>query len=450
MTMVEEGTAQSGAVHREGGPPVVPRRILLTSDFFHPTIGGAERQVQLLASALAARGHHVTVATVRQRDQAETAVVDGVSLRRLSALSTAIPGASADANRKFLPPVPDPRLVAGLRALIDELGGVDVVHANGWIAYSSAAALEGNAAPLVLSVRDYGYSCAVRSLLHEGREICDGPAPAKCAHCAGRQYGAARGLVTVAGVGTGRLLLRRHVTAIHAVSRFVETIVRRDLLDGDQTWEPVVERIADVVPPPSSGAPLDAAAESLLARLPSRPFILFVGQLSPHKGVGVLLRAYASLREHDPDTTPPLVLIGTPVPGAPLDLPENTTLLESVPHAVVMAAWERSLFGVAPSVWPDPLPGVVREPMTRGKPVIATRVGGNTDMVSDGVNGLLVDPGDASGLAAAMRRLLDEPLLRERMGFDAKASVSDLTAPAIAARFENLYAAALRSNAASR
>src|SRR4051812_24344236 len=181
---------------------------------------------------------------------------------------------------------------------------------------------------------------------------------------AARHSGAAVGLVTVAGVGTGRFLLRRHVTAIHAVSRFVETIVRRDLLDGDQGWEPLVERIDDVVPPPS-GEPLDDAGQALVARLPSEPFILFVGQLSPHKGIGVLLRAYESLREAHPGTTPPLVLIGTPVAGAPLDVSDGVTLLESVPHAVVMAAWERSLFGVAPSVWPDPLPGVVREPMTR-------------------------------------------------------------------------------------
>ena len=220
--------------------------------------------------------------------------------------------------------------------------------------------------------------------------------PAKCAHCAGRQYGAAVGLVTVAGVATGRLLLRRHVAAIHAVSRFVETIVRRDLLDGDHGWDPVVERIDDVVPPPT-GAPLDSDQLALLDRLPTEPFILFVGQLSPHKGVAVLLRAYASLRDEHPDSVPPLVLIGTPVAGARLDIPEGVTLLESVPHAVVMAAWERSLFGVAPSVWPDPLPGVVREPMTRGRPVIATRVGGNTDMVNDGVNGLLVAPGRCPG-----------------------------------------------------
>ena len=85
--------------------------------------------------------------------------------------------------------------------------------------------------------------------------------------------------------------------------------------------------------------------------------------------------------------------------------------------------------------------------MTRRRPVIATRVGGNTDMVSDGENGLLVDPGDDRALANAMWRLLDDPDLRERMGTDAMASVTDLSAAAIAARFENLYASALRSTA---
>jgi glycosyltransferase involved in cell wall biosynthesis len=232
------------------------------------------------------------------------------------------------------------------------------------------------------------------------------------------------------------------VAAIHAVSRFVQQIVERDLLGVDRGWHPIVERVDDVVPL-GVAEPVAAADAALLDRLPAEPFILFVGQLSRHKGLDVLFRAYRSLAADDDAPAPPLVVIGTPVAGAELAPPPGVTLLESVPHAVVMAAWERSLFGVAPSVWPDPLPGVVREPMTRGRPVVATEVGGNPDMVSDGVNGLLVPPGDADALAGAMRRLVDDPALRERLGMDALASVSDLTAPAIAARFENLYRSAL-------
>ena len=91
------------------------------------------------------------------------------------------------------------------------------------------------------------------------------------------------------------------------------------------------------------------------------------------------------------------MLIGTRWPETPATFPAGVTVLSDVPHGVVMAAWERSLFGVAPSVWPDPLPGVVREAMTRGRAVVATAVGGNPDMIDDGVSGLLVPPGDAAG-----------------------------------------------------
>ena len=49
--------------------------------------------------------------------------------------------------------------------------------------------------------------------------------------------------------------------------------------------------------------------------------------------------------------------------------------------------------------------------MTRGRPVVATEVGGNPDMVTDGVNGLLVPAGDARALAEKLRdRLVHNPL----------------------------------------
>jgi glycosyltransferase involved in cell wall biosynthesis len=412
-------------------------RVLIANDFFHPTIGGAEHQVRLLAAALKRRGHQVTVATVRQPGQEETAVVDGVSVRRLPALSTSLGIASADTKRRFLPPMPDPRLVLGLRGLLDEIGGADVVHAGGWIAYSCAAALEGRSEPMLLSVRDYGYSCAVRSLLHQGKEICSGPALGKCLDCAGRHYGAPKALAAVAGVFSGRPLLARHVTGIHSVSRFVQSIVERDLLHDDPGWQPVLERIPDIVPD-AAASDLRPGDETYLRLLPPEPFILFVGVLQRHKGVQVLLDAYERLQRM-PGRTPALVLIGSRHADTPQDFPPGVTVLHDVPHPAVMAAWQRSVFGVAPSIWPDPLPGVVREPMSRGRPVVATEVGGNTDMVRDGHNGLLVPPGDAEALALAMRRLLDDDVLRTTMGETARASVAGLTADGVASRFEDLY-----------
>ncbi len=416
-----------------------PLRVLLTTDFFHPHIGGAERQVRLLAGALAGRGYDVRIATVWQPGLAEREVIDGIAVDRMRAVATSTPWFSGDSDRRFVPPAPDPALVIGLRRTIVHWRP-DIVHASGWIAYASAMASVGRSASLVISVRDYGYACATRTLLQDDVRPCSGPAPAKCMRCAAHHYGALKGAAAVAGVAAGRPLLSRTVRGVHSVSRFVEAALKRDLARGP-AWDDVrFERIPDVVESPD-GAPLTVAATGLVARLPRQPFILFVGALQPHKGVTVLVEAYARLA-----SPPPLVLIGTRWPDTPA-LPASVTVLSNVPHPVVMAAWGRSLFGVVPSVWEDPLPGVVREAMVSGRAVVASDVGGIPDMVTDGSNGLLVPPGDPGALAAAMRRLIDDPALAERLGEAGRGSVADLGADAIGARFEAFYRGILGNDA---
>ena len=56
------------------------------------------------------------------------------------------------------------------------------------------------------------------------------------------------------------------------------------------------------------------------------------------------------------------------------------------------------------------------EAMALGKPIVTTRSGGNTDLIDDGVHGLLVPPRDPRALGAALQRLIDDPVLRERLG----------------------------------
>jgi glycosyltransferase involved in cell wall biosynthesis len=61
------------------------------------------------------------------------------------------------------------------------------------------------------------------------------------------------------------------------------------------------------------------------------------------------------------------------------------------------------------------LPKTVLEGMAAGKPVIGTNVGGVPAVVDDGETGLLVEPQDAGGMAAAMLRLLEDPALCQRL-----------------------------------
>ena len=66
--------------------------------------------------------------------------------------------------------------------------------------------------------------------------------------------------------------------------------------------------------------------------------------------------------------------------------------------------------------WTEGLPLVVLEAMARGRPVVATAVGGTPELVVDGETGLLVPPRDPERSPAALRRLLDDAELRRRLG----------------------------------
>jgi glycosyltransferase involved in cell wall biosynthesis len=91
----------------------------------------------------------------------------------------------------------------------------------------------------------------------------------------------------------------------------------------------------------------------------------------------------------------------------------------------------------------DGLPNAMLEGLASGRAVVASRVAGIPDVVEDGVNGLLVPPGDAPALAAALRRLAAEPETRARLGREARRRAEDRMSWRAAARaFEESYAQA--------
>lgn len=67
------------------------------------------------------------------------------------------------------------------------------------------------------------------------------------------------------------------------------------------------------------------------------------------------------------------------------------------------------------------------EGMAFGKPVVASRVGGIPELVRDGVDGILVDAGDVKELSTAIIKLLDDPVLRKRMGGAGKERVKEFS-----------------------
>jgi glycosyltransferase involved in cell wall biosynthesis len=179
-------------------------------------------------------------------------------------------------------------------------------------------------------------------------------------------------------------------------------------------------------------------------QLPSRPFLLFVGDLTREKGLHALLEAYTRLPQR-----PPLVLMGRRCADTPAALPEGARILADCPHELVMQAFRRCLVAVAPSVWPDPCPTVVLEAMAAGCPLVTTPVGGIRDMVVDFQSGLMVAPDDPAQLLAALRRLLLDRALAARLGQEARRRARSFTASRVVPRIEDLYHSILLARGAA-
>src|SRR5439155_24942314 len=96
------------------------------------------------------------------------------------------------------------------------------------------------------------------------------------------------------------------------------------------------------------------------------------------------------------------------------DLPAQVEWTESLPAAGVAAALDAATVLVLPSR-SEGMGRVLVEAFCRGRPAVASRVGGIVDLVRDGENGLLVPPQDPAALAEALVRVLSDRALAERL-----------------------------------
>jgi glycosyltransferase involved in cell wall biosynthesis len=400
-------------------------RVLMLTDLYPPFIGGIEEHVRNLSRGLLRRGHGVSVATLASDGLPPLSDEDGVRVHRLRGTAQRASGATTPSGRPYSSPFPDPEVVIGLRRIVrDEQP--DIVHGHNWLARSYVPFKRLHHAPLALTLHDYGVVCAKRSFVYRGAK-CSGPGPEKCLRCAGANYGVARGMAVTLGNWAMQPVERA------AVDRFlpVSNAVARDsgLAEAGVPFEVLPNFV------PADIAASADASHPALAALPSQPYWLFVGQLGRHKGLHVLLEAYRRL----PDA-PALVLVGPRWDDTADELPAGVVALGGLPHDAVMAAWRGAALGLVPSVFPDPCPTVALEAMACGVPLVASRIGGLTDIVVDGESGLLVEPGDADDLAATLRRVMHDGVEMRAMGECGLSRLAAFTDTAVLDRLETIYA----------
>jgi glycogen(starch) synthase len=194
--------------------------------------------------------------------------------------------------------------------------------------------------------------------------------------------------------------------------RFVvpSVFLRDKLVRGEGLPEARVSVLPWPVPPAAGPA---AAAEP---REPRASRLLFVGSLAAEKGTRVLLEAFREAGGQRPDLT--LTVIGDAgrdevrrLRDAAAGLP--VSFRGRLEHAEVLQEYARHDVLVFPSVWDEPFAIVPLEAAAMGLAVIATTAGGTPEAFSDRQTSLLVPPGDAPALAAAILALArDAPLAR--------------------------------------
>lgn len=385
-------------------------RLCLCVSLFPPAIGGAERQAERLARAIAAQGHHVTVVTQRLPGAAPAEELDGVRVVR--AIRTCKRGA---------------------------LYGLSYVLSLGWYLLRHLRSFD-------LIQTTYLYLDAFTALatrpLHR-KPVILRPA------CGGT-YG------DLTRLPTFRFwpLWPRLDRPIHAL--ILDTMHRADAviaLSGQLAEElqaagfppKRIVRIPNGVDP-RRFVPVDETTRRArhAALGAAGPVLTFVGRLHAQKDIATLLHATARLREEWPGIHVLLVGAG-PEEDALRCLARDLGLQERVSFTGGVADVIPYLDATDVFIHPsraEGMPGALLEAMACGLPCVATRIGGTEDVITDGEDGFLVPPGDVRSLGAAIARLLKDPVLARRLGAQARATVeARFTIAGVAQQYAALYEA---------
>jgi glycosyltransferase involved in cell wall biosynthesis len=354
-------------------------RVLIVHNRYR-LVGGEERHISLLHDELARVGVDVDLLTV---DSGSV----GSSVRSRIALAAGM--------------VYRPRMGRMLKQRLAD-SPADVVHFHNIQPLLTTAALRAarkSGAAVVMTLHNYRFACPAGTLLR-GTDLHDDCLDGSSLACALRNARGTWSESIAYGVAIElqrRLrLLQRWVDAFVTPSRFLAAAAARAGLP------------AAAIHPIAYGVPLGNGHDR-----GGRKHALFAGRISSEKGIATLVEA-AKL-----SGVPVLVAGDGPLKSSFAEQP-GVRLPGHLSGDALERARDDAAFVVVPSECHEVLPFSALEAAAVGKPIVATRVGGLPEIVTDGHNGLLVDPRSPAALAAAMRRLWENPDFADELGMNAK------------------------------
>jgi glycosyltransferase involved in cell wall biosynthesis len=429
-------------------------------------LGGTETYVAHLAQSLARRDHVVSVfsrlaATARPEYSIDYSSRDGYDVTRIN--NTFTQGAS------FALSYVNDTIARRFGDFLDRCTP-DVVHFHHLMYLSTTCIHEAakRKIPIVMTLHDYWLICQRGRFLKPDLSVCPGQSDAGCARCFAHLLDHKISSVyqqfkpMLGGRSWIRDLLRRFhgrytalrppstqaVQHIHDRMTHIHEICREVALFLAPSHFLREQFVAFDIPPEKivfseCGLPTQIAPPHPRRMNPQRLIFGYIGVVDPVKGVHVLVDAFVPLRNAE------LRIYGGETDYAPYpDRRRFLFQLQQSPHIRLMGKYENREVGrildevdvvVAPSIWYENAPLVIREAFLAGKPVVTAAFGGMQEWVRDGVNGLLFRPRDVLDLRRTLERLMADPDLVRRLSnnFPAVRSIS-ADAQALEERYEVL------------
>jgi phosphatidyl-myo-inositol alpha-mannosyltransferase len=195
----------------------------------------------------------------------------------------------------------------------------------------------------------------------------------------------------------------------------------------------------EIVP---NGADVGRFSDAEPADLGEGTKLLFVGRLDERKGFPTAVAAFGRLAVDRPELR--LIVVGdgpdrTAIDALPSDVRDRVSMLGPVPN-VDLPPFERACdLYLGTSVGGESFGVVLVEAMAAGLPVVASDIPGYDEVVTDGVEGLLVPSRDPAGVAQAVETILDDPALAARFSAAGRARAATFDWQVVGARIEELY-----------
>jgi glycosyltransferase involved in cell wall biosynthesis len=277
----------------------------------------------------------------------------------------------------------------------------DVVHIHNLTPALSPAVIRGVAAegiPVVVTLHNYRYMCLPATFLRDDRicEDCLGHIPWR-----GVYHRCYRGSALASGVMATAFTLHGKLGTFGKVAKFlaVSSFVKEKYIEAGFSPESIAIKSNFVWP-----------AE---VRDGGGDYFLFAGRLSPEKGIETLVKAWDESLGH-------LVIVGDGPQGPMLraSAPKGVEFRGFVPGEQIPELLRGARALLFPSICYEAQPRIILEAYAVGVPVIASEIGGISELVSDGATGFLVPPEDVGEWFRTIGRLRDDELAT-RMGVNA-------------------------------